>query len=139
MIVAAVPSRWLVRRVRDPARAYHLNVLVTSALLLVTLPLVAVALDGVGHCLVRSSLGGPGPFCGVTRSVALTLGGDLSGAWSLHPMGIVVAATLVAQVPIRLRALRRGAALRLRFDGAVDAAIVGGCAIVWVLGANATA
>ena len=38
-------------------------------------------------CSFRSRLGYPCPGCGLTRSIVLTLHGDLATAWSLAPTG----------------------------------------------------
>lgn len=54
--------------------------------------------DGVSFtiCLVYATIGVPCPGCGLTRSVASTLDGDLPQALWFNPMGPVVALALIA-------------------------------------------
>ena len=47
-------------------------------------------------CDFRTSLGLPCPTCGITRSLVLSLHGELSRAWQVAPAGPVVIAGLVA-------------------------------------------
>jgi Protein of unknown function (DUF2752) len=43
-----------------------------------------------GGCWFRQSFGVPCPFCGMTRSVLLTLHGQLASAWQLNPAGLLL-------------------------------------------------
>ena len=127
MIVAALPSRWLARRIGDAERARHANILVTSFLLLGLLAMPgAAALPG--YCLLRTLLGSNCPFCGVTRSMALALHGRLAVSWQVHPAGLLVVAILLVQLPLRAAVLGGRVALpytrERRVARAVNAAVV---------------
>lgn len=49
----------------------------------------------VWACGMRQVFGIPCPTCGLTRSVVLSLHGELATAWSVAPAGILIAAGLV--------------------------------------------
>jgi hypothetical protein len=58
-------------------------------------------------CVSRLLLGASCPGCGMTRSVLMTLGGDLRGALSVNPAGPVLVAALIllaAQLALAARA-----------------------------------
>ena len=48
-----------------------------------------------GLCLVKAATGLPCPSCGVTRSLLALGAGDLAGAVTANPLGLVAAALLV--------------------------------------------
>ena len=48
------------------------------------------------------------PGCGLVRSTAATLQGQITAAWSFHPGGIVFAGLLPTALVVHLDALRRG-------------------------------
>jgi hypothetical protein len=123
----------LTRRAGSVDRAWHLNVLITSVGILAAL---AGGLPArlPGSCLFRWATGIACPFCGVTRSVAFALQGHLTEAWRMHPAGLLVAAVLVAQIPIRLVALSRQCSGDGRRPAAwVNAVVVGACLVVFAL------
>jgi hypothetical protein len=104
VVIALLPGRLVAALVADAERAWSANVLASSALVAGALALVEPA--GLpGTCLAAAVLGVPCPFCGMTRSVSRCLHGDLAGAVALHPVGLVVAAVLLAQIPLRAGAL----------------------------------
>ncbi len=47
-------------------------------------------------CSFRALTGLPCPGCGLTRSMLATAHGDLSRAWTMHPIGILFFALLLA-------------------------------------------
>lgn len=60
-------------------------------------------------CVSRLLLGVNCPGCGMTRSVLMTLGGDLSGALSVNPGGpLLVAALLLVGAQLLFMASRGG-------------------------------
>ena len=62
------------------------------------------------HCPLCSCLGPLAcPGCGLLRSTASALQGDLAGAFALHPTGPLVAALLLGGAALHLHVLRRGA------------------------------
>jgi len=92
-------------------------------------------------CGLRSRLGLPCPTCGITRSVVLSLHGELGRAWQLAPAGPVVvfgllafaAALLVLAGAEWLGARKWGAAARsgLRRGALIYA---GAATLVWIGG-----
>ncbi|MCB9877442.1 MAG: DUF2752 domain-containing protein [Planctomycetes bacterium] len=60
------------------------------------------------HCPLGSCLGPLAcPGCGLVRSVAATVQGDLGAAWTYHPAGPVVAALFAGTALLHLDILRR--------------------------------
>lgn len=51
-----------------------------------------------GFCLAQRLFGIPCPGCGITRSVAALLRGDLRAALTANPAGLVVCAYFVAEI-----------------------------------------
>ncbi|WP_134765804.1 DUF2752 domain-containing protein [Nocardioides sp. 1609] len=66
--------------------------------------------DGPVICPFRRVTGLPCPGCGLTRSWVDLAHGDLAGAWSMNPFGIVLVAALVVLVVGVVRARMRGQA-----------------------------
>ena len=95
-------------------------------------------------CVSRLLFGVSCPGCGMTRSVLMTLGGDLRGALAANPAGpllVVALALLGAQLlyaasrPLGLGAGRQSFKPRLRFwASAYAAAVVSVMVIQWVGG-----
>ncbi len=69
-----------------------------------------------GGCLFKTLLHVPCPSCGATRAVVAVFRGDVAGALCLNPLGLLLAAGLVA-LPVWLLAdlLRRRATLYRQF------------------------
>ena len=96
-------------------------------------------------CVSRLLLGLSCPGCGMTRSVLMTLGGDLRGALAANPAGpllVVALALLGAQLlyaaasrPPAVGAGRRAPGPRLRFWASAYAAVVVSAMVIqWVGG-----
>jgi hypothetical protein len=103
----------------DPSsRAYH------RAILCISLAVLAVALalvdDGDGRlrlsftslflpaiCTFRRIFGMDCPGCGLTRAFVAMAHGRLEAAWHYHPVGVLLFAGVLAQVPYRLWQLVR--------------------------------
>lgn len=60
-------------------------------------------------CWSRRWLGWECPGCGLTRSFVALAHGDVARAWQFKPVGVLLFAFVVAQVPYRLVQLWRGA------------------------------
>jgi hypothetical protein len=76
---------------------------------LVIIPGLNLPLPGV--CTFKRLLGIGCPGCGLTRCFISIAHGDLAAAWAYNPMGILLFAATVFQVPFRwlqLRRIRRG-------------------------------
>ena len=130
MVIAALPSRLCLLWAHDEERARHLNVFLSSILVL-SLLLLGGAARLPSICIFERIVGLPCPFCGVLHSVRATLHADFAGAWRFHPAGIFVAAVIVAQAPLRCAALLGAIRLPRRLDLVVaqfiDAAVIVGC------------
>jgi hypothetical protein len=107
--IAILPRRLLRRLIADDTRRLHLNVLLSSVLLLLLFlwlshhPGLLYRLPHV--CLVRHYLGIPCPGCGVTGSLLALARGNLTKAWYLHPAGALFGIFLGLQLPLRAVAL----------------------------------
>jgi hypothetical protein len=115
----APPAR---RRADGFTLALSCVVLALAALLEVTPDRQGVALFGVRlpeSCATRRLFGHPCPGCGLTRSFVLGVRGDAE-AFRLHPLGPLLLALVVAQLPYRAARLAR--ARRLARAGLVDLA-----------------
>lgn len=101
MVIALLPGRLLSRcRLAGPAQ-WHVNVLLSHALLLAVI-LATPSLDlsqALPHvCLCQSLLGLPCPGCGITRSLAAASRGDLANSLAMHPGGIAMLVGLLVQI-----------------------------------------
>lgn len=59
-------------------------------------------------CMSRSLFGVSCPGCGLTRSVVYLARGDLEKSWSMHRLGWLMAAAVIAQFPYRIYCLTAG-------------------------------
>ncbi len=96
-----------------------------------------IPLDGV--CLFRRLTGFACPTCGMTRSIALTLQGDLAAAFRMNPAGILwvlaVAAIGVSLVWLGLGERTQAAARRVRTLAVIQGVSVGVVlAVHWIHG-----
>lgn len=110
MDVAFLPRFVLTRLCSDSKRSSHLNVFLSTSLLLIAAGVTAYQpsiLSAMPHiCLVQSLLGIPCPGCGVTRSALALCRGDLPAALAANSAGPVVVLATLFQVPLRLFACR---------------------------------
>ena len=110
MDIAIIPKALLYRLGGDPEGCIHLNVLLSHLLLLIGAALAicfSVDLSVVPHvCLFDKLFGIPCPGCGLTRSLFALFVGDIHYAWTLNPAGPMLGTCLVAQLPLRIMALR---------------------------------
>ena len=89
----------------------HLGVLLAAGAVVAVGCLLDVRADGscrlLGFipppmCLSQLLLGVPCPGCGLTRSVACLLQGDLRASLAFHPLGWLAGLVIVFQIPYRL-------------------------------------
>lgn len=110
MDIAIIPNVLLYRFEADPERRIHLNVLLSHLLLLIPAAIViclSMDLSIIPHvCLFHQLFGIPCPGCGITRSLLALFVGDIHRAWILNPAGPFLGMSLVAQVLLRIQALR---------------------------------
>ena len=119
-----------------------ISVLVAAAVLQVrgseqvVLPLIDVPLPGT--CTFKRFVGAECPGCGLTRSFVSLVHGDLTGAWTFNPAGILLFGFVAAQVPYRMLQiwrLRNGLAeLQLRsYSLFILALLLGGLLLQWIV------
>jgi hypothetical protein len=110
MDIAIIPRKFLERFDSDPARRIHLNVLMSHLLFFLVATMVvclSIDLSIIPHvCLSQEVFGIPCPGCGITSSLLACFVGDFNNAWIQNPAGPIIGVGLVAQVPLRVLALR---------------------------------
>lgn len=138
MEIAFIPRRLVRRLTADDARGLHLNVLLSSALLLLLFLWLSRhpgVLYHVPHvCLVKRYLGIPCPGCGVTGSVLAFARGDFVKAWYLHPAGVLLGLFLGLQLPLRSLALWRSGAGRVvsTISRALGSGLLACLLLIWI-------
>ena len=105
MDFAIIPRILLAKLERDAERRIHLNVLLSTILVVIVsffLLQYKHVLEFVPHfCVAQAVFGIPCPGCGMTRSVLAFLAGDVGRAWSMNPTGPVLCVVTAFQVPLR--------------------------------------
>ena len=136
MVIGALPAKLCAHLTHDADRARHWNVLISSVVILGLL--IALGVELPGSCLVRSLVGLPCPFCGVTHATVACLRGHLLESWHIHPAGSFVAAILSLQICGRTAALvsiiRFNMTAWLRLDSLLNGLVVSLCVWNWVNG-----
>ncbi len=112
MEIAIIP-RFIARKFfGDEANQVHANVLVSSIIIILVILLWrndCFHLPSIPHfCVVQETLNVPCPGCGVTRSVCAVAGGDISSALKFNPAGLFLSIYFLAQIPLRIVALKFG-------------------------------
>jgi hypothetical protein len=109
MELAIIP-RFIMRKFFDETHQIHANVLMTSMLVVVVLVfghIYFTQLSSVPHfCICQKVLNVPCPGCGVTRSMVAIAEGNILSAWKSNPAGLFLVFYLVAQIPLRIMALK---------------------------------
>jgi hypothetical protein len=115
-------------------------VIVIASLVLEVRPGERIALAGFSDyplphtCYSRTLFGVRCPGCGLTRSFIYLAHGDWRASWQVHPVGWLLAAIVLFQVPYRI-ALLGGAerwALSPRFAAFLSTAVIGLMLANWV-------
>ncbi len=109
MEIAIIPRFIIKKFFPDEANQLHANVLVTSILILAIVfwQNNHVYLSSIPRfCVFQELLNVPCPGCGVTRSVSAIARGDISSAWEFNPAGLFLFIYFLAQVPLRIMALK---------------------------------
>lgn len=116
MIIAFFPRSLLLRLLKDPARAWHANVIVSHASLLLAAALSPLLVPMINHCphvcLSRELFGVACPGCGITTSIAWGSRLKIADSLAANPAGMVLVVCLVWQLFLHAFALRRSAARR---------------------------
>ena len=139
MLIAFLPRRVLARLSPDRAAQAHLNILLSSTLVLVgivTLGRYPGLIAGVPHfCLAERLLGLPCPGCGMVRALTAIPCGRLVASCHYNAAAIPFFALCCAQVPIRaMRLAKRGDAQRLAAASRImERAALTTILVVWVL------
>ncbi len=110
MEIAIIPRFIINKFIHDEISKIHANVLITSILIIFLLLLLNnhhVYLSSIPHfCLFQKILNIPCPGCGVTRSLLSMSNWNLSLAWQFNPAGVFLLFYIIAQVPLRIIALK---------------------------------
>jgi len=109
MDIALIPRILLDRFGMDPEKSIHLNVLLSS-LILVNIAAFSKHLTYVltyfqNVCVFKVMLGIPCPGCGVTRSILAFSTGNVAQAFAYNLAGPILLGTFVFQIPLRLMAI----------------------------------
>lgn len=135
-MIGLLPARWLDHWLGECERARHVNVLVSSMLILGGLCWVG-ADSFPARCVVRLLTGHLCPFCGMTHAVAALARGDLREAWAFHPGGVLQGLVLAVQLPLRVAALAGWIDLpwrrAVRWESAAAMALGLVCGIVFIV------
>ena len=112
MEIAIIP-RFIIRKIYyDDLKQIHANVLFSSILIilvLLSLRTYSSHLTSIPHfCLFQELFHVPCPGCGITRSVFSIARGEYFLAWQYNPAGIGLFSFLLAQIPMRIIALKYG-------------------------------
>lgn len=110
MEISFIP-RLIIRKITDDdVTGIHLNVLLSSLLIILTLlslhTYTAQVLSVPHFCLFQKGLNAPCPGCGITRSVLSIVRGNLFLAWHHNPAGLLLFSFILAQVPLRVIAMK---------------------------------
>ena len=117
-----------------------LGVLVVAAVLQlsgtegVRLPGMPIPLPEI--CYAKQHLGITCPGCGLTRSTICMIRGDLVGAFQFNPMGPVIFAIIVFQIPFRawaIQRLRRGMPAEFPWTNTIAVVVLTGLILQWVV------
>ncbi len=109
MEIAFVPKRILSRLSECANVQVHLNVALSSSVLLVLslLPCAKTVLSWIPHrCLAQLLFNIPCPGCGILHSLSAVSSFHMSEAWRYNPVGPYLALFLILQIPLRLIAIR---------------------------------
>lgn len=127
------------------AAAVAFGVWVGLGVVRVAFEATAFGVSFLGHplelgCAFRAHFGIPCPGCGFTRSLVLTVHGELASAWAIHPLGpLLVAGALLfsfALLSVALVARTRFAASRSKLLARIQLATFVFCAValaVWAV------
>ena len=110
MEIAIIPQYIINKLFSDHSKQVHANILMTSILIITILLFWQnhhSYLSAIPHfCVFQKVLKIPCPGCGVTRSLLAITTGNILSAWKFNPAGIFLFLFLVAQVPMRIIALK---------------------------------
>jgi hypothetical protein len=101
MEISIIP-RWILKRfVKDPERQLHVNILLSTLLILVFIKPIAK----IPHfCLFQEITNIPCPGCNLTGSLYFLLKFQILRSIAMHPVGILIGAYYVLQFPMRILA-----------------------------------
>jgi hypothetical protein len=133
MEIAIIP-RFIVKKLfSDDANQIHADVLMSSMIIIAALLFWHNQYDYLSSilhfCVFQKILNSPCPGCGVTRSICAVMEGDLFSAWEHNPSGLFLYCYLIAQIPIRIIALKFHASQGL----VSQVSHIGGKIVVFVL------
>ena len=118
MELAIIPRCIIRKYFHEDSNQIHANILMTSVLVIVLFILLSnyhIHLS-LMHCLCISQeiLNMPCPGCGVTRSILALVDGNILAAWNSNPAGLFLFVYVLAQIPLRIIALKyRTAQIRI--------------------------
>lgn len=105
MEFAIIPKSLLNRFISDPDSRLHLNIFLSSLLLLLAfsfLPVLEIA-GAIPHvCVFQFLFHLPCPGCHVVRGLNLMVESGFMTAWKYSPAAVMVGSFLLLQIPLRL-------------------------------------
>ena len=138
MEIAIIPGFIIRKIIHDDVKQIHANILFSSMLII----LILLSLDTCGHlisiphfCLFQKVLHIPCPGCGITRSLFSTARGNIFLAWHYNPVGLLLFLFLLAQIPMRIIALKYDDATEIisRISRKGSLLIISSLILVWIL------
>jgi hypothetical protein len=110
MEIAIIPCFIIRRLFTDEINQIHANVLLSNILAIVLLVFwhnECVYVTSIPHfCIFQKILNIPCPGCGIIRSLFAIAGGSILSAWKYNPAGFFLFFYFLAQIPLRILALK---------------------------------
>jgi hypothetical protein len=110
MEIAIIPHFIIRKLFSDETNQIHANVLLTSMAVIAALLFwhnLYFYLSSIPHfCVFQKLLTIPCPGCRVTRSILAVIEGNMLSAWEYNPAGLFLYFFFIAQIPLRIIALK---------------------------------
>jgi len=109
MVISIIPKFFINKVVQDKEKQIHLNIIVSSALVLIIFSFTGVVveiLNDLPHfCLFQQLFSIPCPGCGIIRSIDSISKLDIRSSLQYNPVGIFIVMSIFIQIPLRTLAI----------------------------------